>query len=196
MHARTFSLQQIFFPTSPPSLQWTVFNAGSPTFWCGSFAGYFFYMSSRIPAGIPRLDDVQVIAEKLKALELAVPLKFGEREELRLRAVHFDNKNENYTVFVDYIVPVERGGNVIQQSYSARDLLRLLRDGHGLYSDGALSWFSTYWEIVRVKVSQSSERYDRDSRVYYDPFIEKFKAGFAREESASCRVTSFSSWKD
>ena len=55
MTPRTYSLMQIFFPKTAQSLHWTVFNAGSPTFWCGSHAGHFFYMSSRIPQDMRQL---------------------------------------------------------------------------------------------------------------------------------------------
>ena len=189
---------QIFFPKSAQSLQWTVFNAGSPRFWCGSHHGHFFYMSSRIVAGVPKLKDVEAIMKRLEQVKLGESGEFGQREHLRLRGIYFDSKNENYHVFVDYLVPVKHaqfGNTIIQQSQTAEGILNALEDGQGLYSDGEAMWYCTFWDILRIQCFQLSERFDPDSDTYYSPFMANFETGSFREGAASS-YSRASSWVD
>jgi hypothetical protein len=197
MTPRTYSLMQIFFPETTQSLHWTVFNAGTPTFWCGSHAGHFFYMSSRIPAGVPRLKDMEEILKRLQAVRLAEPGKFGQQEHLRMRGVNFDNKNENYMAFADYLVPTKRaafGNEIMQQTQTAQGILRALNDGHGLYSDGQHSCYSTYWDVIRIPCFQLSDRFDADSKDFYTPFMSNFETGFPRKAAASAFTSRATSW--
>jgi hypothetical protein len=194
MQPRAFSLTSIFFPKTAASIPWSVYNAGSPSFWCGSHGGHFFYMSSRVPAGVPTLPDMERIVQMLNAIPLAPANDLGERERLRLRAVYFDNKNENYLVFADYLVPVahpSRGGGVLVQSHDAGSLLKQLNDGYGLY-EGA---YRTNWDIMRVKVFQLSDRFDQDDKTHYTAFMSNFESGSPREGSASAFDRFFASWK-
>lgn len=195
MKPRTFSLIHIFFPKSSANIPWSVFNAGSPSFWCGSHGGHFFYMSSRVPAGVPSLPDMERIIQLLKKVPLAAGDKFGQRERLRLRAVYFDNKNENYLVFADYLVPAN-GGGIVVQSHDAKSILEQLNDGFGLYSDGEGSWYHTDWDVMRIKVFMLSDRFDEDDKSYYAPFMPNFESGSPREGSASAFDWTFASWKD
>lgn len=199
MQPRTFSLVSVFFPATAAKLPWAVYNAGSPAFWCGSHGGHFFYMASRVSAGVPRLHDVERIGQMLGEIPLAEGDVYGQRERLRLRAVYFDDKHENYQVFVDYLIPTthaEFGSKVMVQSYDAKQLLERLKDGYGLYSGDGWSSHPTSWDILRVKVFQLSDRFDPDDQAYYNPFVTNFETGAPREGSASASSWSFSSWAD
>jgi len=193
---RTFALIHSFFPVTSKALPWAVYNAGSPSFWCAVHSGQFFYLSSRIASGTPRLQDVERIIAKLAAIPLAPAGEFGQRERLRLRAVYFDNKHENYHVFVDYLVPVARGGVVVTQSLAAKPLLDLLEDGHGLYSDEVSSWYTTYWDILRIKTNQLSDRFEEDDQSHYETFLPNFKVGSSRSSAASAFESYYASWID
>jgi hypothetical protein len=196
MEPRAFSLVSIFFPKAAVGIPWSVYNAGSPSFWCGSHGGHLFYMSSRLPAGVPKLPDVERMLQMLNAIPLKTVSEFGERERLRLRAANFDNKNENYLVFVDYLIPTAHDGEVLAQSQTAKSLLEQLNDGNGLYSDEVGSWYRTNWDILRIKTFQLGDHFDEDHKDYYTSYIANFECGLPREGAASAFDWGFSSWKD
>jgi Restriction endonuclease len=195
MQPRTFGLIHVFFPKMARTIPWQVYNAGAPTFWCGSHRGHFFYMASRIASGVPRLNDVEEILKKLEAVPLAAAQKFGGQERLRLRAIYYDNKHENYLIFLDYLVP-SNNGKVEVQSLKARQLLDLLADGNGLYSDEVSSWYSTHWDILLIKTNQYSDRFDQDARGFYEAFLTNFETGSPRDGAVSAFNHSYGSWEE
>jgi hypothetical protein len=153
-------------------------------------------MASRIASGVPRLNDVEEIIKRLEAIQLAPAGEFGTRERLRLRAVYFDNKNENYLVFGDYLVHESLDRKVEAQSLKAKQLLDALKDGYGLYSNGEASWYSTNWDIVRRKTFQLSDRFDEDAREFYEPFLTNFETGSPRDSAASAFPSHYGSWDE
>jgi hypothetical protein len=173
-----------------------VYNAGSPSKWCASHRGYFFYISYRIGAREPELKDIEKIIDRLEAVRLPNGDQYGQRERLRMRAVQFDDKWGHYTIFVDYLVPTEVGGKVKSQSLDAQTILDQLLDGHGLYSDSGSSWYPTNWDVLRVKSHMLSDRFDADASEFYLSHMGSFEIGASRDGSASASNYRFSSWND
>jgi len=103
------------------------------------------------------------------------------RHYLRPRAVYFDNKNENFSVFVDYLFPKDAENNVL----TPQQLNEVLRDGEGLYSDGAASWYTTNWDVRYVETNQISDHFHLDHKEYYEPFLEQYRFGFPRSRFLS-----------
>jgi hypothetical protein len=196
MTPRTFALVHAFLPASAASLPWAVYNAGSPSFWCGVHKGHFFYLASRIASGTPPLADVEAIIAKIDAVPLVARDQFGHGERLRLRAVYFDNKHENYYVFVDYLVPTSAPGKKpFSQSLTRSSVLSLLDDGACLHVDAAGGSCPTSWDVLRIVTSQFSDRFEQDASEYYERYMPNFKSGQAREGSAPSHGWDSSSWK-
>jgi hypothetical protein len=110
--------------------------------------------------------------------------------------VYFDDKNENYLVYADYLVPTAYGGEVCQQSLEPRRLLADLRDGQGLYSQGGGEWYTTFWDIMRIKTNQSADRFNQDGECYYTEYLHNFRFGATRSGSASAFEHRCLSWED
>jgi len=170
-----FPLVHQFFPKSSAAQPWKIFATDSPSVWAAYYKDYFMYLSSRIAHAFPDLTEVAFIASKLEAIEL--PGTRWESQYLRLRAVNFDDKNEIFAVFVDYIYPRDQANAVIGPD----ELNAQLKSGHGLHSDGTGSWYTTYWDVKYVPAYTQSDRFHLDSREYYEPYISVFTAGMSRD---------------
>lgn len=197
MAPRCAPLVHLFFPQTAKLIPWAVFNAGTPSLWCISFHGYFFYLSSRLPAGVPNLLYVQAIVEKLETVPLSQNLdQFGQRERLRLRGMYYDDKNCNFLVFVDYLVPTAHGEkNVLQQSLNADEVLTALDDGNGFDIDGEYNGQPVSWDVMRIKTSQLSDHFDEDHRDYYAAAMPNISSGLYRDGASSGYSYDKSSWR-
>jgi len=103
----TFSLLKTFLPKNLNKFKWEIYNTKSPSFWSANYKGYFFYMSSRTANSFPSLDDVDTVISKIESIKLpkVKDEKWWNRHMIRLRAVYFDNKHDDYRLFIDYIFP-------------------------------------------------------------------------------------------
>jgi hypothetical protein len=176
----TLPLLHLFFPTSGREVGWTIYNAQSPSFWAANFKDYFIYLSSRTANRFPDLRDVETIIKRLEEVKLPKGDDW-RRHYLRPRAVYFDNKNEDFSVFVDYLFPKDAGDSVL----TPQQLNEVLHDGEGLYSDGAGSWYRTYWDVRYVATNQVSDHFHLDHKDYYDPFLEEYRFGSPRSRFLS-----------
>jgi len=165
-----FSLAHQFFPESMRARSWRIYNAGSPSFWAAHFKSSFFYLASRKSTGFPPLEEVELIFARLSNV---VPL--GENQNLRLRAVYFDDKNEQFYIFVDYLVP--QGATDI---LPPGELNKILKDGDGLHSRGNAMWYVAHWDVRLIRTRPKSDSYQLDHRDYYEPHLRNFRDGVLR----------------
>jgi len=158
-----------FLPKSAKNIKWMIYNMGSPSFWAANYKDYFIYLSSRIAVKFPNLKDLEKIINKLEFIPTP------DDQYLRPRAIYFDEKHEQFIVFVDYIIPHDYEGYL-----SSKELNEYLKDGQGLYSDEVSMWYITYYDIRLIKENQLSDRFQVDNRVYYEPYIRNFEIGLFR----------------
>lgn len=156
---RLFSLGHLFFPKSFASTRWKLYNSGSPNHWTAHYKSYFILLSSRIAGSHPSFAECERIIKRLEGVAT------GPDEQVRPRAIYYDDKHGNFTVFADYLVPFEKGPKC-----KPSDFDRVLDDG----SD------STFWDIQMRKVCLTSDHFDRDHYHYYGPFISNYQLGMER----------------
>jgi hypothetical protein len=170
---RFFGLGQIFFPRTFAATPWKLYNRGAPNVWTAQFKGYFLQLNSRIAGSHPRLEDCESIIEKLESIR---PGK--EHEYVRPRAIYFDDKNENYHVFADYLVPRNQEPSLTPQQFQD-----VLQDGMGLYDDGEGMWYCTYWDVALRRIMPSSDHFAIDHYDFYNPHDGAFRIGIFRGDT-------------
>jgi|SRR5580704_4353124 hypothetical protein len=171
----TLPLVHIFLPRSSSKIGWTIYNAESPSFWTGNFKDYFIYLSSRTANQFPDLKEVEFILERLEQVKLPSDRAF-DKTYLRPRAVYFDNKHEQFYVFVDYLY--ERGD--VDRILAPKQINRILRDGEGLHCDNGGEWYTTFWDLKYIETCQTSNHFHMDHKQYYEPYLENFRFGLRR----------------
>lgn len=174
-----FPLISLFFGESAERYRWKIINTYSPSFWAANYRDYFFYLSSRSAHSFPALNDVENIVARLEGVSLPKGNEAWKRHYLRPRSIFFDDKNEVFSVAVDYIFP--KGGE--SEVVLMKELALALKDGHGLYEmeDGGM-YYITYWDIRYIAADQVSDHFHLDHRAYYEPFIEGFRVGRERND--------------
>jgi hypothetical protein len=170
-----FPLMHQFLPASAKARPWRIHNTESPSFWAANFRDYFIYLGCRIANAFPDLDEVTFIADRLESI--ALPGDGFSKHYLRLRAVYFDDKHEQFSVFADYLYPSGDSGNVL----TPEALNKVLRNGMGLHSDATGMWFLTHWDIRYQAIHPYSDRFHCDAKQYYEPFMSNYRIGHARD---------------
>lgn len=123
----------------------------------------------------PNLKDAEKIIDVIEQAP-----KLPKNYFFRPRAIYFDNKHDQFTVFLDYIVSKETA--II---LTPSQLHGYFSDGMGLYKDETGMWYLTNWDIRLIKANMYSDHYHRDSKSYYEPYIQDFKIGSYRKGSLS-----------
>jgi hypothetical protein len=180
---RTFALNHLFFPESSKSNPWQIYATHSPSFWAANYKDYFLYLGSRIAHTFPTLTDVEEIVRRLECIKLPTGTEW-DRHYLRPRAVYFDNKHEQFSVFADYLYPEKHEAEAL----SPAALNEILKDGQGLYSEGGAMWCLTHWDIRYVATMQISDHFHLDHKEYYQPFMDCYRVGLARDEFLSDKL--------
>jgi hypothetical protein len=169
---RCFSLGHLFFPKSFTATPWNLYNTGTPNKWTAHYKTYFLHLASRISGRYPNLAECEFIIALLERIKPK-----GEHEAVRPRAIHFDDKHEQFMVFADYLVP--RGKD---PSLSPMDFNTILNDGQGLHSDGTSMWFITNWDIRLQRISPYSDHFHLDHYNFYAPVLSNLESGRKRGE--------------
>lgn len=177
---QTLALVYLFLPISAKTNPWHIYATYSPSFWAANYKDYLLYLGSRTAHKFPSLADVEEIVRRLESIKLPD----GEDwncHYLRPRAVYFDDKHEQFSVFADYLYPEKRGAEILPPS----ELNNVLRDGMGLYNDDTSMWYLTNWDIKYVPCRQISDHFHLDHKDYYEPFMQQYRSGHARDEFLS-----------
>jgi hypothetical protein len=96
---------------------------------------------------------------------------------IRLRAVYFDDKHEQFSVFADYLYPHDD----VKSTIKPAALNEVLQSGMGLHQDDTGMWYLTHWDVRYVPTHPYSDRFQPDGAEHYDRFMSSFTVGFARE---------------
>lgn len=170
-----FPLIHQFLPESAKSQRWKIYATQSPSVWAAYYKDYFLYLNCRIGHAFPDLRGVEEIAARLESISL--PGEDWSKHFLRLRAVYYDDKHEQFSVFADYLYPTKDVKAVVPPNA----INAVLKSGMGLHEDGTGQWFLTHWDIRYVPTHPYSDRFQLDSAEYYERFMSSFTVGFARE---------------
>ena len=173
MQPKGFGLSHIFFPKSMSDTPWKVYNRNAPNRWAAHYKEYFMILTSRDAVSFPSLDEVELIIEKIEQIK---PKK--DDEWFRPRAIYFDNKNENFHVFVDYLIS-ERNS----PSLSPKDVQEILNDWQGLHIEDGCMWYSTAWDVKLVKSNIWSDHFQMDHSRYYEEFYSDYESGSFRGDT-------------
>lgn len=196
MRPHTYSLMQVFFPNSAAKLEMTVFNAGSPSFWCASYKGHFFYMSSRFAASPPNLDDIRRIVQCVETVNSRLGRRgqFGTRNHLRTRSIYYDNKHCTYLVYVDFLVSLEGE----KQEFDQQSILSELSRTMDTRQPGKKIPYMNDpdWDVLRIKCCMTSDSFEIDSKYYYEKYLDHFEKGKLREDASSVDSSFPKSWVD
>lgn len=165
-----FSLGHLFFPKSFANTPWKLYNTGSPNKWTAHYKTYFMHLSSRISGRYPDLRECEYIVSLLEKIKPR-----GKHEDIRPRAIYFDDKHEQFTVFVDYLVPHDQEPGLLP-----RDFDTVLNDGQGLHSEGGAMWYMANWDVQIQRISPFSDHFDLDHYDFYNPVRGNFEAGIIR----------------
>lgn len=163
-----------FMPKSAQSLNWMI-NGIEPGFWYATFNGHSFYISSRLSANVdpPLLTNIEDRIEEIETLLL--PINYS----VRIRAIHFDGKHNNFLLYLDLLV-FDRNGSYHEDFLSDltddqyKELSQILSNRN---IDGA--WYDIDFNYVFSDVK--NDHFDIDHKDFYRPFLSDFQLGAARE---------------
>ncbi len=173
---QTLPLIHLFFPVSATANPWHIFATYSPSCWAANYKDYLIYLGSRTAHSYPSLKEVEEIVRRIESVKLPTGTDWN-RHFLRPRAVYFDDKHENFSVFVDYLFPRSQEDTTLPPA----TLNESFRDGEGLHSDGTGSWYTTFWDVRYVPCLQISDHFHLDHKDYYEPFMHQYMVGMARD---------------
>jgi hypothetical protein len=167
---RGFPLAHLFFPRSMAKTAWRVYSIiGSPTRWVAHYKDYFIYLSSRDSSYFPDLLQTEWLIDRLASIR-----PHNRDEEIRPRAVYFDDKHTQFHAFADYLVP-ERA----KPSLRPQDFENVLHSWTAM-GTGARYECPAGWDIKLVRTSPGSDHYHSDHEDYYKPYLRNFEQGIFR----------------
>jgi hypothetical protein len=157
---------QRFFPISSEATSWKVYATENPNHWVVNFKGYYFHLANRIGSYHEHhFESISKRVEEIEAIELP------DKHFIRIRSVYFDDKNGNYTWYLDYMYP-----NGESPNYSSAEIKHYLGDGYAV-EDGQCYSF----DVKLRAYLQFSDHYDPDHYDYYTPYINSYLHGMERE---------------
>lgn len=180
MKPNNFHLINVFFENSSKKVGWKLFNTQDSKFWMAYFKNYFIYLSSRDSLSFRELNLVEKIFEIIESFNgidkrdlIGIERWTNKREYLVPRAVHYDDKNSNFTVFVDYMFQYgeKPKARVIDlEEYFNRDNWNI----EGVF---------VQWDICFVEANFASDHFRLDHKDYYSIYMDNFKIGYLRDNN-------------
>lgn len=176
-----WKIAQTFFPKSSKNSSWEIYATENPNQWIVNFKGYHFHLSNRI--GSKGNYHFGSIKNRIADIE---KIKLKKDHFIRIRAVYFDDKNGNYSWFLDYMYPNDQ-----QPIISSARISKILGDGYAL-EDGQCYSF----DVISRPYFQNSDHYDKDHYDYYVPHLNNFRIGWQREIEDENRKERFTAWEE
>lgn len=142
----------------------------STNFWYLSFKGFAFYLSARISANyVYFIEYIEKCLDDLHERNNSLPEDF----RIRVRGIYVDDKNTNFYVYVDFMIPSNSSKAIFQKS--EKILKKYAWDVNTI--DGICFMY----DIAEVRFLPYSDHFDPDARGYYEPYIEIMKSGRERK---------------
>ena len=149
------------------NLKWKI-NAVEPGFWYTNYNGNIFYMATRLGTNCDNfLIDIESIIFQVQKKAI------HEDCFLRLRVAYFDEKNTNYKIYLDYLIPLESG----EGEYFLDDTVEQYD------IDEIIEGVAYEFDIMTYRCNKESAHFDVDHKDYYNEYLDTFKCGGSRGES-------------
>lgn len=182
MKPNNFHLIDVFFKNASKNIGWKLFNTQDPKLWMAHYKKYFIYLSSRGSltfGGLEFVEKMIDIIESFKGIDkkelIGIERWTNNREYLVPRAIHYDDKNSRFTVFLDYMFD-------IGEKPKAREVdLDNYFNEENWNVEGA---FVT-WDICFVQAIFSSDHFSINHKDYYTMYMDNFKIGYERDYNIS-----------
>lgn len=164
-----WSLVNMFFPKSAQNLQWQISKIDT-YFWHANYKGNIFYFSLRIGTNCDHY--LKYIADRIEELH---QLHMLNEHYLRIRAVYFDDKYTNFTLYLDYLVP---SGTTQEEFNPPAEVIDFC---HERIIDGV------YYNIdlAIYEYNGYSDNFDLDHQSYYSYYLSDFKTGCLRHKTGN-----------
>lgn len=160
-----WNLANMFFPDSMNNSKWRI-STIQPDFWHANYDGNIFYMAARLGTNYNYfLEDIENI------IYLINNATTPKECILRLRGAYFDEKNTNYRLYIDYLIP----NDINESEYFLENTVKQFEKYEII--DG----ISYEFDIVTYRYNSGSDHFDMDHKDYYFPYLEIFKEGGSRE---------------
>ena len=166
-------LAQGFFPVSAKAEDWRIYATESPNNWVVNYRGYYFHLNNRVESSSEY--QLESIRKRIADIE---QIQFPDRHCLRIRAAYYDDKNENYTWYLDQMFPMDE-----EAVYGAVEIERILGDGYVL-EDGRMHSF----DVINRSYNPVSDHHDFDHYSYYSSHGGSFSSGIDRSLDAEARL--------
>ena len=142
----------------------------STNFWYLSFKGFAFYLSARISANyVYFIEFIEKCLDNLQKRNNSLPDGF----RIRVRGIYVDDKNTNFYVYVDFMIPDTVSEEIVKKS---DEVLKKYT-----WSEDNIDGVCVMYDIAEVHFFPYSDHFDPDARDYYEPYIEIMKSGMERE---------------
>ena len=142
----------------------------SSNFWYVSFKGFTFYLSARITANyVYFIEDVEKCLDDLQERSDSL----SEHFRIRVRGIYVDDKNCNYTVYVDFMISDKATEEEIKEAVSII--------GRYSWNGNIIDGMYFMYDIAEVHYNSYSDHFDPDARGYYETYIDVMKSGAGRE---------------
>lgn len=160
-----WSIANMFFPKSLSNCGWNI-SAIEPSFWHASYRGNILYIATRVGTNCNFI--LTEIEERIRYIN---HLKLKKGHIVRVRAMYFDDKHTNFTMYLDYLYPVSEDENVHCLDSTVEELEKYeIIDG-----------VSYRFDIMSYRYQPYSDSFDKDSNSYYSSFLQIFKSGLSRK---------------
>lgn len=182
MKPNNYNLASVFFKESSRTLGWKLMNTYDSKFWMAYFQRYFIYLSSRDSLTFTELSFVEKLLgimegfNKIDKRELLGSDSFlNFTEYLMPRAVHYDDKNTVFTVFLDYIFHRDEKPKARKVDF----------DDYFNVKNNIVDGVSIEWDVKFIETSFYSDHFQVNHKDYYKDHIDNFKQGYSRDCSLS-----------
>ncbi|MBN9256746.1 MULTISPECIES: restriction endonuclease [unclassified Mesorhizobium] len=165
---QNWAIAQRFMPVSAAESSWNISNTTEPNRFVANYKGYHFGLSNRI--GSSARMHFGSIERRIEEME---SIKLKDNHFLRIRAIWYNDKSNEYIYYIDYMFP-----NREETEYSSKDIEKSLGDGWAL-DDGQIYGF----DVRKVMYLTASDHYDKDHYDYYVPYMGSFLVGDRRVKS-------------
>ncbi len=163
-----WSIANMFFPISMRQSGWMI-NSIEPCFWYANCNGNVFYIATRIGTDCNfALPDIE------KRINYINSLKLPKGHILRVRAIYYDDKYTNYTMYLDYLIPTtdKEPNNEFYLESTVKHIEKYeIIDG-----------IPYTFDVLTYRYNGSSDNFDKDHCSYYNSNIEIFKHGMQRRD--------------
>ena len=161
-----WGIANMFFPNSMLKSGWMI-NSVHPCFWYANFNGNVFYIATRIGMNCNFcLPDIEKRINYIKSLDLP------EGHIVRVRALYFDDKYTNYTMYIDYLIPRD------EEEPEDEEYLKTTVERIEKYE--IIDGISYTFDIQTYRYNRASDNFDIDHCSYYEPYLETFETGSSR----------------